>query len=61
MSHSLERTSPKGGPFIGRCTKCGMTDIPLSRMHEDCANPANLSDTDALELALRLPNRGTTH
>ena len=59
MSHSLERTSPKGGPFIGRCTKCGTEDIPLSRMHEHCVNPANLSNADALELALRLPAKGT--
>lgn len=58
MAHSLERTSPKGGPFIGRCTKCGATDIPLGRMHEHCVNPANISDGEALELALRLPPKG---
>ena len=34
------------------CTKCGMRDIPLSRMQEHCGNPANLSDTDALNIAL---------
>lgn len=37
--HSLERTSPKGGPFIGTCTKCGMRDIPAARMSEPCAYP----------------------
>lgn len=53
MSHSLERTSPKGGPFIGTCTQCGTTDIPLNRMHEKCSNPANLSGDEALLLAIR--------
>ena len=52
MAHSLERTSPKGGPFIGTCTKCGLRDIPLARMQEPCANPANLSDDDALIIAI---------
>jgi len=27
MSHSLERTSPKGTPFIGTCTKCGRSNL----------------------------------
>jgi hypothetical protein len=54
MGHSLTRTSPKGDPFIGTCTKCGMQDIPLGRMHEPCINPANLSDNDALNVALGL-------
>ena len=57
MSHALTRTSPKGGPFIGTCTKCGMTDIPLSRMKEECSNPANLSNQDALNVALGLHDK----
>jgi hypothetical protein len=52
MAHSLSRTSPKGGPFIGTCIKCGMTDIPLSRINEPCTNPANLSQSDALAVAI---------
>jgi hypothetical protein len=60
MSHSLSRTSPKGGPFIGTCTKCGMTDIPLPRMHEHCVNPANLSDDEALNVALGVYDKETT-
>lgn len=51
--HSLRRTSPKGGSFIGTCTKCGLENIPLSQMHQSCANPANLSQDDALMLAIR--------
>ena len=57
MSHALERTSPKGQAFRGTCTKCGMKDVPLSRMHEECANPANITPTEALELALRMPRQ----
>lgn len=54
MAHSLSRTSPKGGPFVGTCTKCGLKDIPLARMWDECANPAGLSNTDALNVALGL-------
>lgn len=52
MSHALERTSPKGGPFIGRCMKCGLTEIPLTKMHEPCPNPANFSNGEVLLRAI---------
>ncbi len=51
--HALRRTSPKGGPFIGTCMKCGTADLPLSQMHKFCTNPANLSADETLLLALR--------
>ncbi len=41
MMHSLKRTSPKGGPFIGTCINCGKTDLPLARANEDCKNWTN--------------------
>jgi len=53
VSHSLRRTSPKGGPFTGTCTKCGREGIALADMHGGCPNPANLSDGDALMIAIR--------
>lgn len=53
MSHALKRTSPKGGPFIGTCAKCGVRDIPLDRMREECANPAGVSDDTTLLWALK--------
>lgn len=53
MSHALTRTSPKGGPFIGRCTKCGRENISLGEMHGDCPNPANITDDDALLHAIK--------
>jgi hypothetical protein len=52
MSHALTRTSPKGTPFIGTCIKCGAKDIPLSRTHEHCVNPANLDFSDAMDVVL---------
>ncbi len=60
MSHSLRRTSPKGPgqSFIGTCTKCGVENIPLNRMREECANPANLTDNDALMIAIS--DKGTS-
>lgn len=55
MSHSLRRTSPKGPgqSFIGACTKCGIENIPISRMHEECVNPAGLNNEETLMLAIK--------
>jgi len=55
MSHSLERTSPKGTPFIGTCTKCGRGNLTLADLHGHCVNPANITDNEALSLAVQLP------
>lgn len=52
-THALTRTSPKGGPFIGTCMKCGTTDLPLSKMKELCVNPGDLSDAEALIIAIK--------
>lgn len=51
--HALERTSPKGGPFFGTCTKCGITDLPMSAVGKPCANPANITEDEALILAIK--------
>lgn len=53
MSHSLSRTSPKGQAFIGTCMKCGIRDIPMSRMREECVNPAGLNNEETLMLAIK--------
>jgi hypothetical protein len=50
--HALERTSPKGTPFIGYCTKCGKPDLTFDAINEDCANPSGMTDGDALLLAV---------
>jgi hypothetical protein len=36
MTHGLERTSPKGGPFVGRCIYCGQTGLPMRAALEPC-------------------------
>lgn len=48
QTHSLERTSPKGERFIGRCVLCGATDLPSSAALERCANPQRVSRDNAL-------------
>lgn len=50
MSHALERTNPKGVPFIGRCMSCGKENIPLEKMWEYC--PGNLTEEEALLIAV---------
>jgi hypothetical protein len=36
MTHGLERTSPKGGPFLGRCIYCGKENLPAKAALEPC-------------------------
>jgi len=33
---SLERTSPKGDLFIGRCPSCGKENLSLNQISEPC-------------------------
>jgi hypothetical protein len=47
-THTLERTSPKGGPFIGTCTRCGRQNLRMGDALEECSNDRNISDDDAL-------------
>lgn len=55
MSHALTRTSPKGPgqQFLGTCIKCGLEDIPLSRMNEECVNVADITDGEALSILIQ--------
>lgn len=50
--HALNRTSPKGGPFFGTCSQCGLTDLPSIAVTWACENPANLTRDEALMLAI---------
>ncbi len=54
-THALRRTSPKGPgqQFVGTCMKCGMENVPIERMHEQCVNPAGLNQDETLMLAIR--------
>lgn len=51
--HSLNRTSPKGGPFVGTCALCGKTGLSLTDMKSECENPRGLSADDAVIEAVR--------
>lgn len=48
MTHSLTRTSPKGGPFFGQCIKCGQLNLPASAATRPCPCDAIVSDDQAL-------------
>lgn len=54
-THALERTSPKGGPFVGYCTKCGKTGLPISAVHDECPNPSGITQTQAILSAVEGP------
>lgn len=53
MSHALTRTSPKGGPFIGRCMNCGRENMTLDQaMTQECPNPAGFTQDETLIRAI---------
>ena len=43
--HALERTSPKGGPFVGRCRLCGQDGFPPAAAAWTCPS-AVFADVD---------------
>jgi len=47
-THALVRTNPKGETFIGRCIKCGKTDLPSRAALEECPNPSGITQGGAL-------------
>jgi hypothetical protein len=51
-THAIERTSPKGGPFIGTCYLCGTENLPPEAVFWPCANPVNLSQDEAVIVAI---------
>lgn len=48
MKHSLRRTSPKGQDFVGVCTLCGLENLPMNAVTEDCENVRGLTQEEAL-------------
>lgn len=48
MTHAIERTSPKGQKFFGRCTKCGRDGLGMADALEPCPMDAVVSDEAAL-------------
>jgi hypothetical protein len=55
MKHNLERTSPKGSPFIGTCRLCGTPNLPMSAIFEDCPNQRGLTEDEGLIEAIEGP------
>lgn len=56
-THAIERTSPKGGRFIGTCMKCGRPGLTIADMGEPCENIAGMTQDEAVLLAVRGPFR----
>jgi hypothetical protein len=54
-THAVVRTSPKGGPFIGRCIQCGREGLKMGDALEYCDNLADMSQDDALIAVLDDP------
>jgi len=50
--HSIERTSPKGGRFVGVCTLCGEKGLTPSDMSRVCANPEGVTEDEAILRAI---------
>lgn len=48
ICHAIWRTSPKGGPFLGACVRCGRTNLPLAAASEPCENTAGMTNDQAL-------------
>lgn len=57
MFHSLERTSPKGQAFIGRCVQCGKEGLSAYQAAEECINPLGVTQDEALIEAIKGPTK----
>lgn len=48
MMHHIERTSPKGKPFVGTCRLCGKSNLKMSGALDECENVRGLSEDEAM-------------
>lgn len=53
MKHNIERTSPKGGLFIGTCVLCGSANLRFSDVTQDCPNQRGLTEDESLLHAIK--------
>lgn len=58
QTHSLERTSPMGGPFVGRCVLCGIDGLSSGAALQMCENPSLVTEDEALLAAIEGPDAG---
>lgn len=56
-THGLERTSPKGGPFVGRCIYCRAEGLPMGAALQPCPDAPTLDQQiiDAIEGPVMTP------
>jgi hypothetical protein len=47
-THYVVRTSPKGGPFVGTCTRCGADGLTMKDALKPCPNPAGRTKSESL-------------
>jgi hypothetical protein len=57
MTHSIERTSPIGGDFLGTCILCGATNLRMTDALKECPNPDKIKPIDALLMAIDGPEK----
>lgn len=57
--HCIERTSPKGHPFVGTCWQCGRSGLTHADMFEPCENIAGLTQDESLLMAIEKPENPT--
>jgi hypothetical protein len=57
ITHVLERTSPMGQKFVGKCMLCGKEGMTSFQANEICPNPEHVSRADALtqSISVRAP------
>jgi hypothetical protein len=53
-THSIERTSPIGEAFVGRCVQCGKEGLSI-RDVDGCPNPEGVSEDESLLRAIEGP------
>lgn len=55
MKHPLvNRTSPKGQPFVGTCASCGKQGLTFAQLTTDeCDNPRAMTQEEALLEAVK--------
>lgn len=54
--HLLDRTSPMGGKFIGRCRFCGIDGMEMADALKPCHASRDITQDDAVVMALETPS-----
>lgn len=51
-THLIDRTSPMGQDFIGKCRLCGQTNLRMIDAQKACLNPQGITSAQSIILAL---------